>query len=282
MTELISRSMLALWALYAVQGFLAGGGLLISAPVYRSPRFSLACAGTLGPLLTCAFSGGGIIVAAVLAVAISGLTGLLLWYAIESRIDAKQTHDIYRPIVLSIGIWIVFDSGVTFLTGSSARVIEVAATRASSNSGAIVSICGGIVLTALMSTGPMRRLWYAAWNPALAEIFGIRLRRRESFFVFASHVMMACAGIVGASGAAFTPRHGLFLFFTGMTVYAIGGPSSWLGCGVSACFLAAVRIVIGLRFGGQWVDGATFAILIGLCAWRPLGFSGWYFRKVEV
>lgn len=259
--------------------------MLIGGPFYRCPRFSLACTGTLAPLLTSVMSkwaGWGFTEATLMSVSVSGAFGLLVWQMLESRIKVLPQQSIYKPVVLSIGVWIVFESLVTFIAGSSARLMEPETISNQFVNGRFIGAFVGFVVAAMMLMPPAQRIWHAAWNPELAEIFGISESRSAPIFVFASHLMIASAGIVAASGTGFTPRHGLALFFAGMTVYVLGGLRSWLGCALSAAFLAAVRLIFGIQFGTHWADSATFIILIGFFIWRPLGFKGQRLKKVEL
>jgi branched-subunit amino acid ABC-type transport system permease component len=274
-----------LWLIFFAQAVLAGSALLIGGPYFRCPRFSLACTGTLAPVLVAWFlrrMGCGISEAIVLAISISGSSGLILWELLESRVSATRQADMYRPIALSIGVWVVFETLVTAIWGSSARLMEPPNSTNSLTNGSCVGGGIGFIILALMQIPTARRFWRAAWNPELAEVLGITRPGSTAAFVLASHLVMASCGIMAATGVGFTPRHGLALFFTGMTVYALGGRKSWSGCLLSAVFVASVRLAVEALLGMEWVGAATFAILICFCLWSPSGFNDWWTTRVRV
>ncbi|MBE2277304.1 MAG: branched-chain amino acid ABC transporter permease [Rhodobacteraceae bacterium] len=275
---LIQGAMYAMMAL----GLTLIYGLLRILHIAHAALFTLgAYAGVLA-----ANAGLGLLPAAIVAVAIGGIAGPLVYVAIYRPLLDKPP---YVALIASIGLLIAledgfrlvfgpyglsFDNNPWFITGWMIGGIYLNAVQAA------------IAVTAILSIAAFT--WFArrtragvAWratvtDPAMARTFGVEPDRvRIMSFAIASMLAAVAGVLIGLLNNLVEPTMGSIIAYKGLAIIVLGGLGN-----VPGTLVAALLLGVAESFGQTYLDqvldrdAIAFLVLIVVLMVRPQGLFG--------
>lgn len=241
-----------------------------------------------GSALVCPFIIGGIfdagvplIAAFLLGLAIAGALAWLGWSAMHRPAANADIKTPWAQLLLSLGAYYVVKSCCALVFGDDLKILpKVAGGRTFWQMVALTIFVTSAVGVTATAWG---REWRAlATNRDLSIILGLPVRRRQAEAFVGGAILCALGALAYAADTGYHPGYELPIFFRGITVAVIGGLGRPWGLAAGATCVAVTQQTTAYYLGAQWIDAATFGILVGFLILRPLGFSGRRLKKVEV
>lgn len=234
--------------------------------------------------LVLARSGYPVIVAAVVAMAVCAAMGAMLENGVYARLRRRGAPNLIL-LVASLGLYVVLENlaGLMFseaiTTVQRGRVNEgyalLGARIVPAQLWCIVTcalVLGAAVLLRLTRFGRAYRA--VADNPGLAAACGLSVPRVLLGTFATGSAVAAVAGSIMLMDVGVTPTSGLSPLIAGVAAMILGGVGSTLGMLCGGLFLAFVQQLVVWEFGGSWVDGITFLVLLVFLLARPQGLFG--------
>lgn len=258
--------------------------------VYRSARvFHIAFAGLflVGPYVAWAASARlGLPVA--LAVGIGTAAGAATSYAAELclyRPFFRRKATAGAVMVASLGAFIIIENLMVLLFGNELRTFDrgvaphlslgpVSLTTIQVAQFAIAGATTAFMGLSVRHIRVFKALWAMGDEPLLMPVLGLPLNRYRSLMFSLSGALGGLAGCLIAVDVGVTPHMGMsYLLLAAVAVLAGGMDriSGWVGGGLA---LAAAQNLVVWKLAPQWMDLATFGILVGVLVFRPQGMLG--------
>ena len=119
-------------------------------------------------------------------------------------------------------------------------------------------------------------------NSELCNIFGISSNKIILIAFAIGSALAAIAGILVAMDTNMTPTFGFNLLLYGVVAMIIGGVGSTRGLLAGSILVATAQHMAAFYLDIKWMEAITYIILILFLTWKPLGFGGKRFKKMEV
>lgn len=268
---------------HAAQLALIAFGITLGARATGFFSFVPAGSALVCPFITGAMLGAGVPVIAAFLFGLSGAGALawLGWSAMHRPAGDADRSTLWAQLLLSLGAYYVVKSGCALAFGDDLKILpKLAGGRTLWQ---IIALVFFFASAAVVITTAWGREWRAlATNRDLSIILGLPVRRRQTEAFVGGAILCALGASAYAADTGFHPGYELPLFFRGITVAIIGGLGRPWGLAAGAVLLAVAQQATAYYLGAQWIDAATFGILVGFLIWKPLGFSGRRLKKVEV
>ncbi len=275
---LIQGAMYAMMAL----GLTLIYGLLRILHIAHAALFTLgAYAGVLA-----ANAGLGLLPAAIVAVAIGGIAGPLVYLAIYRPLLDKPP---YVALIAAIGLLIAledgfrlvfgpyglsFDNNPWFISGWMIGGIYLNAVQAAIAVTAIVSIAAFTWFSRRTRAGVAWRA--TVTDPAMARTFGVEPDRvRILSFAIASMLAAVAGVLIGLLNNLVEPTMGSIIAYKGLAIIVLGGLGN-----VPGTLVAALLLGVAESFGQTYLDqildrdAIAFLVLIVVLMVRPQGLFG--------
>lgn len=232
-------------------------------------------------------------IAMLCAAITSGVVGALIEDAALRRLR-EQSRSTWVSLVASIALFTVGINLISLLFGDDVKVLGSGSVGSSQSwfglfftlpQMVMVAVCALVFTTASLFTQNSnfgRKLIGVAFNPDLAEIFGVHSRRVRLTAVAIGSALGGLTASLAAWDTGLHPGLGFRLLVAGIVTMIISGVGMlrWLLGG--AFLLAVAQNAAAYFLDSKWMDAVAFFILIGFLIWKPLGFSGRRLKKVEV
>lgn len=227
--------------------------------------------------------GGQYVPAMLLAVAASGLLGLLLFEGFLVRLRDK---DFERSILITMGISMVLLYGCQYLFSATPKMVNSQMGFAGVSVGAI-----NITWTRIAASGIALAAFAALWFVLFRTQFGRAMRavaiNREAALMVgvrprsvARNAVVVATMLCGLAGAALAPVHlvqpimGQFLIFKAFALVIIGGLGSIPGAIVAGIGLGILESWVGGFFDIIWQEVTGFILMMAVLLFRPQGLFG--------
>lgn len=239
---------------------------------------ALVCPFVTGALLS---AGVPFVAAFLFGLASAGTLAWLGWSIVHRPAGDADSITPWAQLLLSLGAYYVVKSGCALVFGDDLKILpKVAGGRMLWE---VVALFFFITSAAVVTATAWGREWRAlATNRDLSIIFGLPVRRRQTEAFVSGAILCALGASAYAADTGYHPGYELPIFFRGITVAIIGGLGRPWGLAAGAAFVAVAQQTTAYYLGAQWIDAATFGILVGFLILKPLGFSGRRLKKVEV
>ena len=252
--------------------------------VYRSTRvFHIA----LGAVYTA--SAYGMYVGKNAGLAIGVFTGLGVAITLSLSIE----WCIYRPflkrrsspgalLIASLGAYILIENLIALLFGNEVKIIHTGIEPSISIGSLILTriqiiqfFIGILFLIGSIAAFKKSKFLKAAWAMGdelpLLEVLGLPVfRLREMIFCF-SAILCATASMLVAYDVGVDPHVGLSAVLLGAVAVLVGGMDSLLGWIFAAFLLAELQSLAIWKFSAHWNDAISFALLILVLLFKPVG-----------
>lgn len=235
-------------------------------------------------MLTCVtVLGLGYFPAVLLATLMVAVTGLLLYATVLRHL---QQGEFERGIILTIGIGMVLQNGVTYLFGAQPRVVDTEFSFIYLNMGGL-RIDLMRLLTIGLSVVAMSGLYLLLQHSRIGKAMRAFAQNREAAFMvgirpaviagMAVTLGMGLAGLAGASLApVFTvhPAMGIPILFKAFAIVIIGGLGHIPGAVLAAVLIGVIESLVG-GFGPVALqDAVAFLAMVTILMARPEGLFG--------
>ena len=183
-------------------------------------------------------------------------------------------------------------SGWARIVGAEPVRLEAASTRVSVDLGIttlslqriLVVLCGVALIIGLQlylkRTDAGRVLRAAAQDEDSLRLLGVDVQRVLVLAFILASGLAAAAGALIAPLTEIHPFMGLVPLLKAFVVVVLGGFGNLYGTAIAGFFLGVYESVISVYFFPQWVDTATFALMIAVLIARPVGLAGTRRREV--
>ena len=222
--------------------------------------------------------------ACVLAVLLSAVAGV----ATEAgfyRPFAKRRSGPGVVLVASLGLFIVLENAVALTFGNEVRTLPrgiansytIAGIRLSSiqllQLGVSLLALGALAL-AMRRVRALKAIWAMGDEPELLETLGNPLPRyRMIVFAIATALAAIPACLIGID-TGMNPHMGMHYLLIGAVAMLAGGIDRFSGWVLGGFLLAILHSLIVWKLSSQWMDLATFSVLIAVLLFRPQGIMG--------
>lgn len=206
----------------------------------------------------------------------------------------KRNVPVLAYLIASIGLYVVLQNCISLFFGDNTKIINTAEVIAGNpvfgayiTNVQVITIIVSIVLFIsvnlfLRFTATGKSIRAVASNPELCNIYGISSNKVILVSFAIGSALAATAGILSAMDTNMTPTFGFNLLLYGVVAMTIGGVGSTRGLVAGSLMVATVQHLAAYYIDTKWMDAVTYIILILFLIWKPLGFSGKRFKKVEI
>lgn len=258
--------------------------------VYRSARvFHVAFGGlyVVSAFLLYAgvtWAGLTVWVACLLAVAGSGLVGLLIvtgfyrWF--ENRGCGAGA-----VLVASLGLFIVLENVVAAVFGNEvqtiarepAQIVLLGPVRLTTiqlvQAGVGVGVLA-VLAIAMRNVRALKAIWAMGDEPELLAMLGNPLRvYRGIVFALATALAAIPACLIGID-TGMDPHMGMHYLLVAAVAMLVGGTDRFAGWVAGGFLLALLHSLVVWKLSSQWMDLVTFTALISILLFRPEGILG--------
>lgn len=228
-------------------------------------------------------------IAIILSISFGLLNELLIFKNLRKRNATSLSQ-----LILSLGLYIVFQNLISLLWGSDTKSIRNGEVKVGNEifGAYITNIQLIIIITSLLlfvmvlvylnKSISGKQIQAISSNPELSIIFGIRLDNVILLSVGIGSGLAAISGILVALDTDMIPTMGFELLLYGVVVMIIGGVNSIWGLVGGALLLATAQHLGAYYIDSKWMNAIAFIILILFLIWKPLGFSGKQIKKIQV
>jgi len=232
-------------------------------------------------------------VAIPFSILISILLGLLIELVIYKPLRKKKTPSLLI-LIASLGLYVFLQNLISLFWGDDTKnlrsgdikigynIFEARITSIQISLIFISAILFVLVSVFLKFHKVGKNIRAVSANIELADILGINSENIILWTFGIGSGMAAFVGILVASDTGLTPTMGFNLLLYGTVVMIIGGVGSNWGLIGGAFLLATAQHLTTYYMDSKWIDVVTYTILILFLIWKPLGFSGTRFKKVEI
>lgn len=221
------------------------------------------------------------------AAAASGVLGLVINLLVLKPLRKRDAPHLI-PMIGTIGVAILLNSGLQDIFGAENRRFPVDAVSSASISFAGVEVTAlelaimllsfalmALLMLVIRKTPTGRALRAIAESPRAASLLGIDVER---MFRLTSFVAGALGGIAGAmiglySNAVF-PLMGQPMLHKGIAVIILGGIGDIRGAMMGALFLSSAEVLSVAYIGSNMRDAVAFGLLFLVLLVRPQGLFG--------
>jgi len=242
--------------------------------------WSIASAAALDPLSV----GWNVVLAGVLAMALTGLLGVAL-DAVLFRPLRKRGASI-AAVMASFGaamalralIELLFSSRPAYLSRELQIAIPIGAgIRVTPDQIALIAItavCVGALHGLLSYTGIGRSMRAVSENPALARVVGIDVARVIRLTWFIGGALACASGVMLGLVVQIRPSMGADLLLPLFAAAILGGVGSVPGALIGGLIVGLAEAVTVQLVGAEWRTAVAFLVLIGVLLLRPTGLFG--------
>ncbi len=144
----------------------------------------------------------------------------------------------------------------------------------------IILCVGVIILLNKFSLG--RKIRAIASNKELTDILGISSENVILSTTLIGSILISIVGLLVSFNSILSPTMGFNWFLYGTVVVIIGGIGNGYSIFFSSLILVSLQHIITYYLGSQWMDVATYLILITFLIIKPYGLSGNKLKKIEL
>jgi branched-chain amino acid transport system permease protein len=233
--------------------------------------------------------GFAVFLAIAASIALSVLLEILIYRRMRQRKFASLNY-----FIVSVAIYLVMQNLLSLIFGDGPKNINFQEVAVGNHIfGAYVTnlqIVSFLVFISLFMAGHLG-LFYTSLgksiravtsNPELSNIWGINSDRVILYTFCIASFLAAVVGILTSMDTYLTPSFGFNLLIYGVAAMIIGGLGSTKNLIAGAFLVAIVQNLTVYYISNQWLDAATYLILILFLVWKPLGLSGNRIKKMEV
>lgn len=267
--------------------------------IFQTTRFFHFAHGavvTAGAYLTFLFAvilGWPLWVAAVLAIILAGVLGVLMELGVFRPMRKKGA----TPFVLllaSLGLFVVIQNVISMIFGDGVKTLRSGVVQegipilgARITPIQIWTIAIAVILFVAVSlflsrTRMGKAMRAVANDPELAYVSGIGSDRIILCTFFIGSCLAAVAAILIALDVDMTPTMGMNALLMGVVAVIIGGVGSVPGAALGGLLLGLARSFGVWQINSAWQDAIAFGILLLFLLFRPQGFFGKPLRKAQV
>ncbi len=227
--------------------------------------------------------GGQYVPAMLLAVAASGLLGLVLFEGFLVRLRDK---DFERSILITMGISMVLLYGCQYLFSATPKMVNSQLGFAGVSVGAI-NITWTRIAASGIALGAFAVLWFILFRTQFGRAMrAVAINREAALMVgvrprsVARNAVVVATMLCGLAGAALAPVHlvqpimGQFLIFKAFALVIIGGLGSIPGAIVAGIGLGILESWVGGFFDIIWQEVTGFILMMAVLLFRPQGLFG--------
>ena len=218
----------------------------------------------------------------LLAMVLVGAFGFLLYVGLFKRFTGQMVN----PIIISVGLTLILQSGVMVVFGITQRSLPRLAEGGLSLLGSpvpkdrlIVVVVSVILVAALYVALKKHRYGQAmvasAQSPEGAQLQGINLARMGAISMFTASALAAAGGALAGSVFQLTPYMGVQPLVKGLIIIVLGGLGSVPGVVVGGIFLGLLDGVAPVVLGAGWASILPLVIVMVVLIVKPTGLWGY-------
>lgn len=218
----------------------------------------------------------------LLAMVLVGAFGYLLYVGLFKRFTGQMVN----PIIISVGLTLILQSGVMVVFGITQRTLPRLAEGGLSLLGSpvpkdrlVVVVVSVILVAALYVALKKHRYGQAmvasAQSPEGAQLQGINLARMGAISMFTASALAAAGGALAGSVFQLTPYMGVQPLVKGLIIIVLGGLGSVPGVVVGGLFLGLLDGVAPVVLGAGWASILPLVIVMIVLLVKPTGLWGY-------
>ncbi|MBU8933432.1 MAG: branched-chain amino acid ABC transporter permease [candidate division Zixibacteria bacterium] len=284
-----SLNSIAIWILVAI-----GFGL-----IYNTTRFFnfahciIISSGAYFTYLIKEYFGFPLVASGIVAVFLSAVLGVLLYYLLYRRMIAKKTSPLILLLV-SLGAFIILQNLVSIVFGNDILVIrESNVSTGHSILGAHITTLQLIIiaLTCITYLFISVFLSYTKYGKAikavscdieLAEISGISSHKIMLVTFAIGSAIGGLSGVLLGLDTDLVPWMGLQPMLIGVVIVIVSGSNRLHGIAIAASLFGIIQHFGVWKIGPQWQDTIIFAVFLVILILRPNGLFGKKSKKAAV
>ncbi len=218
----------------------------------------------------------------LLAMVLVGAFGYLLYVGLFKRFTGQMVN----PIIISVGLTLILQSGVMVVFGLTQRTLPRLAEGGLSLLGSpvpkdrlVVVVVSVILVAALYVALKKHRYGQAmvasAQSPEGAQLQGINLARMGAISMFTASALAAAGRALAGSVFQLTPYMGVQPLVKGLIIIVLGGLGSVPGVVVGGLFLGLLDGVAPVVLGAGWASILPLVIVMIVLLVKPTGLWGY-------
>jgi branched-chain amino acid transport system permease protein len=217
-----------------------------------------------------------------LAMLIVGAFGLLLYLGLFQRFTGETVN----PIIISVGLTLILQSGVVVAFGITQRSLPRLAEGGHALLGSpvpkdrLVVVLVSVVLVAALYLALKRHRYGQAMvasvqSPEGAQLQGINLKMMGGISMFAASALAAAGGALAGSVFQLTPYMGVQPLVKGLIIIVLGGLGSLPGVVMGGLLLGLLDGIAPVLLGAGWASILPLLVVIAVLLVRPTGLWGY-------
>jgi branched-chain amino acid transport system permease protein len=229
-------------------------------------------------------TGMPLVVAAIIAIALTFLLGLILERAVIHSLLKRENWE-FSTIVVTLGLSVILQNGALLIWRERIRqvpyflegVIDIDGVRLSNQRLLILAtaiITVGLMWWLLKKSRFGLALRATAMDRDAATLYGVNVHRIYSLTFGMAAALAALAAVFLSSINSISPWMGAPVMLKGFAVVVLGGLGSFPGAIVGALLIGVIETIGVLLWSSQWREVISFSILIGILWLRPWGLFG--------
>ena len=220
----------------------------------------------------------------LLAILLSLLAGILTETGFY-RLFAKRRSSSGVVLVASLGLFIVLENLIALIFGNEVRTLPRGIAESYTFAGIRLSsiqflqlgvslLVLSILALAMRHVRALKAIWAMGDEPELLETLGNPLGRyRIVVFAVATGLAAIPACLIGID-TGMNPHMGMHYLLIGAVAMLAGGIDRFSGWILGGFLLAILHSLVVWKLSSQWMDLATFSVLIAVLLFRPQGILG--------
>ena len=233
-----------------------------------------------------------------LSIIISALVAVMLTMGLSLLTDVS----VYRPLkkrkasnnvamIASIGMMTVIVNLLAMIFGNETKMIGNDIHRSFTMGNVIITMPqmwqlvmgGGIIATFILFIGKTPwgiRLRALSSDSVLYETLGYNTSHTRTFVFLLSGAFIAISSCLAAYDTGLNPHLGMNVVINAMVAMIIGGMGRLGTCVLGGIALGLLQGITAYKFSENWLNAATFVLLLTLLFIRPQGIAGYKQRNV--
>jgi branched-subunit amino acid ABC-type transport system permease component len=218
----------------------------------------------------------------LMAMVIVGAFGYVLYVGLFKRFTGQMVN----PIIISVGLTLILQSGVMVVFGITQRTLPRLAEGGLSLLGSpvpkdrLVVVVVSVFLVAVLYVALKKHRYgqamvASAQSPEGAQLQGINLARMGAISMFTASALAAAGGALAGSVFQLTPYMGVQPLVKGLIIIVLGGLGSVPGVVVGGLFLGLLDGVAPVVLGAGWASILPLVIVMIVLLVKPTGLWGY-------
>lgn len=192
----------------------------------------------------------------------------------------------------SLGLYIVIINVISLLFGGDTqvftfvhnktfklRICYITKLQLAQSATCLAIVFATIILLRITRSGQLIRM--VRDNPILASVLGVKIPLVRAWVFAAGSTLAAVAALFSAADVGIDPNIGMPALLIAAVSLIIGGVGSFEGAALGGFVIGLLQSIVVWKFSSEWIDTATYLLLILFLLFRPQGIVGFRHRIEE-